>query len=205
MFITFEGIEGSGKTTQAKNLVNSLNQNGFKAIFTREPGGTPLAEKIRELILTGDGISCSLTEFLLLIAARNDHVTNFIIPYLEKGYIVVCDRFYDSTIVYQGYVKGLELNTILKIHESVFGAFKPDKTFLIDVDPAIAAQRIDGTRKNNHYDHKPIDFHTNIRTSYLKCAEQDSERFFIIDGNEPLDEISNDIINKFNKLYINNS
>lgn len=202
MFITFEGIEGSGKTTQAKALAKYLKLNGTNIVLTREPGGTSLAEKIRQLILDGQGINDPLTELMLLTAARRDHVENLIKPALFKGSIVICDRFIDSTIAYQGYGKGLDIDKIVKIHEIALGAFKPDLTFLIDVDPKIALSRIKAGRETNHYDNREIDFHTTIRNAFLDCAQNDPKRFCIIDGNNTHDETSSTIIKKFQSINV---
>jgi dTMP kinase len=194
MFITFEGGEGSGKTTQAKLLVENLKKNGINSIFTREPGGTPLAEKIRELILGGRGIDDPLTEFLLISAARRDHVRNFIKPNLEAGAFVICDRFIDSSVAYQGSTKGLDVRLIRKLHKEIFDDFAPDMTILIDIEPELGLKRIRDTRAlNNYYDAQDISFHNKVREGLLTCAEYEPNRFRVIDGSQDMDSIAQEI------------
>lgn len=193
MFITFEGGDGSGKTTQAKILVEELQKAGIDAVFTREPGGTELAERVRGLLLEHGGVEHPLTEFLLLTAARYDHVERLIKPKLKAGSIVVCDRFFDSSIAYQGYTKGLDISLMRKLHGDVFGDFKPQLTFLIDIDPKLGLVRITKGRESNHYDAKDLDFHYRVQEALLECARTEPERFKIIDGNQELSVIAGQI------------
>jgi dTMP kinase len=198
MFITFEGGEGSGKTTQAKRLVENLQKKGIKALFTREPGGTELAEKIRNLLLENQGIENALTEFLLLTAARHNHVESLIKPKVSEGFIVVCDRFFDSSIAYQGFCKELDINLMRSLHSSVFKDFGPNITFLIDIDPEIAQQRINSltsNRTSNHYDQRNLEFHRKVRQGLLECAKLDAKRFTIIDGSLDMETIERKLIN----------
>lgn len=198
MFISFEGGEGSGKTTQAKLLVEKLNNAGTKAVFTREPGGTDLAEKIRGLLLSDSGISDPMTEFLLICAARFDHVQNFIKPKLADGYVVICDRFFDSTLTYQGYMKGLDINLMKQIHSQVFQGFQPNITFLVDIDPALGLSRIQAAgRDKNHYDDMALELHNKIRNGLLELAKADPKRCVIIDGSKALESVTADIDNAF--------
>ncbi len=194
MFITFEGGEGSGKTTQAKLLMAALKEAGVEAILTREPGGTPLAENIRGLLLEKGGIEDPLTEFLLISAARNDHVEHFIKPKLKEGFVVVCDRFIDSSIAYQGYTKGLDVELIRKLHKDIFGNFAPDLTILVDIEPEVGLRRIQGVRElNNHYDAMDIDFHKKVRKALLACASLEPNRFKVIDGTQDMNTIAEQI------------
>lgn len=191
MFITFEGGEGSGKSTQAKLLAEHFKKSGKEVILTREPGGTELAEQIRNLLLGNKEINDPMTELLLLTAARKNHIQNLILPALNEGKIVISDRFLDSTIVYQGYVKKLDIEKIEKISQIAFDGFSPDITFLIDIDPVIGKERIAKNRtETNHYDQKSIDFHTKIREAYLAIAKQNQARIKLIDGSKSLDEVS---------------
>ncbi|MDF3047076.1 MAG: tmk [Candidatus Midichloriaceae bacterium] len=197
MFITFEGGEGSGKTTQAKRLVENLQKKGIKALFTREPGGTELAEKIRALLLGDQGIENALTEFLLITAARHDHVESLIKPKLAQGFVVVCDRFFDSSIVYQGLCKALDISLMQSLHYSIFQGFEPDVTFLIDIDPEIAQRRItlpSSKRDSNHYDQRDITFHKKVRQGLLECAKLNPKRFLIIDGTLDMKTIENKLL-----------
>lgn len=200
MFITFEGGEGSGKTTQAKILVEELQKSGAKAVFTREPGGTELAEKIRGLLLGHGGVENPLTEFLLLTAARHDHVETFIKPKLREGSTVVCDRFFDSSIAYQGYTKGLDTKLMRKLYHDVFDDFKPHLTFLVDIDPKIGLARITDARESNHYDARDLSFHQKVREALLECARFEPERFRVIDGNRDMHAVSEDIYKIFSLL-----
>ncbi len=189
-FISFEGCEGSGKSTQAKLLAEHLEKLGYKVVLTREPGGTELAEQIRKVILSGNKIEDTLTEFLLISAARRDHVENKIKPALANGSFVICDRFFDSSLAYQGYARGLDLELMRSIKTLSIDGFEPDLTFLIDIEPAVALERIQKFRSdNNHYDAMGIKFHNNVRNGFLEIAEQNPNRFLIIDGNKPQEEV----------------
>ena len=202
MFITFEGGDGSGKTTQAKKLVENLNSGSNAAVFTREPGGTEAAEKIRGLLLEGGGIEDAKTEFMLVTAARLDHVNNFILPKLSEGKIVVCDRFYDSTVVYQGFCKGLDMFWMNAIHKQVFGAFEPNMTIMIDVDHKTAQKRMDVGRastEKNHYDDKDVEFKNKVRDGFKYCAKLNPGRINTVDGNRDIDIISREIFDVVSK------
>ncbi len=193
MFITFEGVDGSGKSTQAKALVEYLNSIGKKAVFTREPGGTILAEKLRDIILS-DHIEDALTEFMIICAARRDHVKNFISPKLQDGEYVICDRFLDSSLVYQGYAKGLDLALIKQLHTICIGPFFPDITFVLDVPYSIASSRIERLRdQNNHYDSKGALFFDSIQRAFLEIANS-KPRYHLINGTKSQDEIQQKII-----------
>jgi dTMP kinase len=207
IFITFEGCDGSGKTTQMKMLETQLKNSGHDVIVTKEPGGTPLAEKIRSIILESE-IKDVATEFALLCAARRDHIINLILPALQSGRLVLCDRFLDSSIVYQGLTKGLDLDLIIEIHDRLLGGLEPDLTFLLDLDPKIALSRLNNAlitnnlntknnllakREINHYDDKPLDFHNKIRDNFLKVASKFEYRFLVINANQDIALIQNNL------------
>ena len=195
MFITFEGAEGGGKTTQAKLLKEYLEANGKKVVLTREPGGTELAEKLRSILLNDKEIKDSVTELLIVTAGRRDHLENFIKPHLKEGFIVICDRFIDSSFAYQGFGKGLDFTTIQTIHQIALGDFKPDITILIDIESEMAIERIKkGRAGNNHYDYKGLEFHKKIRNGFLKLAESNQDRFYVINGNEDIDVIHKKVL-----------
>jgi dTMP kinase len=195
-FITFEGMEGSGKSTQVNLLKEYLLSKGVEVITTREPGGTALAEQIRHLLLNDCGITDVMTEFLLLSAARRDHVENLIKPSLAQGKWVICDRFYDSSLVYQGMVKNLDQQVIEKITELTLGKFKPDITFLLDIEPQTALARLDKRRAaSNHYDTKGIEFHAAIRQGFLSLSKQEPHRIKVINAANTSCNTSKDIIN----------
>mgnify|MGYP001253209490 CR=1 FL=1 len=190
-FITFEGGEGSGKTTQIKILKRKLIKYG-DVVTTREPGGSPNAEVIRKLLVKGDKDRWSnISELLLINAARKDHLDNTILDALRKNKFVLCDRFIDSTTVYQGYGKGLDIKTINKLNQIVTNKLKPKITFLLNIKPEIGIKR-SKSRVNNElrYENMPIDYHKKINSSFLKIAKKNLKRFVVIDASKDKDQIS---------------
>jgi len=151
MFISFEGIEGSGKTTQINHIVKFFQDNGHDCVITREPGGTRIGEKIRAILL--DPVSKDmdpLTELLLYTADRAQHIREFVYPFLSAGKTVLCDRFYDATLVYQGFARGLDIGLIDKLHKLLFEDLKPDITILLDLPPEKGLSKLDLKKKNSH-------------------------------------------------------
>ena len=195
-FITFEGIEGSGKSTQSKKLHAYFLKKSQDAILTREPGGTKASEQIREILITQENLE-SKTELLLNFASRNEHVEKLIKPSLQNNKIVICDRFFDSTYAYQGSAMGVDFALIDKIKDLTIGDFAPDVTFLIDIDVETSLKRLVNRNDNNRYDGFSIDFHQKVRDGFLKIAKQNS-RIKIIDGTKSEDEIFSEIINNLN-------
>ena len=194
-FITFEGCDFCGKSTQIKLLEKYFHSIDKKVFLTREPGGTNIAEAIRKLILSSEGIADPLTEYLLISAARKDHVDNLIKKKLAQGYYVLSDRFYDSSVCYQGHYKGLDINTIEIIKSLIIGKFKPDLTFLIDISAEEIEKRMLTKRiENNIYDNKAKDCYRSIRDGYLKIARNNNDRIFIIDGAQKINDINHHII-----------
>jgi dTMP kinase len=200
MFITFEGADGVGKSTQVKLFKDFLELNGFQVILTREPGGTSFSEKIREIILSENGISDKMVEYLLFTAARRHHVETLIKPALLGKKIVICDRFLDSSLVYQGYIGGLNLDKIRNIYRECIGDFFPDITFLIDLDSENALSRINsrGATNKNHYDNQTIASHKQIRDSFITLASS-NEKAYIINGNLTQEKVLEQIIKIFEK------
>lgn len=199
-FITFEGGDGTGKTTQSKKLVEYLNSNGIKAIWTREPGGTPIAEQIRNILLNSKENIDSDTEILLMLSARIHHVNNFIKPLLNKKVTVVCDRFSDSTIAYQGFGRGYPLDKIEQLNKILLEDFKPDITFVFDNKPETALLQV--TNPNN-FENSGLDFHKRVREGFLYVLNQDrcikiSCDNYKKDINSVFNEILNHLIVKFN-------
>lgn len=194
-FITFEGVEGSGKSTQSKLLRDSLAQKNILASLTREPGGTKASEKIREILLSNeiDALE-SKSEVFLNFAARIEHVEKFIKPKLQNGEVVICDRFFDSTIAYQGYGFEGDVAQIRKLNQIAIGDFKPDITFLIDIDVEKSFDRIKDRSSNNRYEELEMDFHKRVRDGFLQIAKND-DRVKIIDGDRSLEEIAGDVLN----------
>ncbi len=192
VFITFEGIEGAGKSTQAKKLYEYLISKGKNAVLTREPGGTKTGKKIREILLShSDEIFPPKAELFLYEADRNFHIHNVIKPYLEKGYYVICDRFIDSTLAYQGYARGLDVQLIKSLNEIAIEGIKPDITFLIDIPVEISLKRIGN--KKDRIESESIDFHKRLRDGFLKIAEEE-DRIFVIDGTKDIESIFQEII-----------
>lgn len=195
-FITFEGGEGGGKSTQAARLCASLTEHEIDVVATREPGGTDAAEDIRSLLVTGEpGRWQPLTEALLHSAARNEHVTNLIRPALEAGQWVVSDRFADSTLAYQGYAQGLGVELISRLTQLTLGDFQPDLTLILDVptDAGLerAAARLGGSAgpAEDRYERMGDDFHNALRTAFLEIAQNDPERCAVIDGTGSIDQV----------------
>ncbi len=208
LFITFEGGEGSGKSTQITRLGQALNDAGFKTAMTREPGGTPIGEKIRDL-LKHDPAGQHLTdeaELLLFAASRAQLVRQFIEPRLERGVFVLSDRFLDSTTVYQGIARGLGIKTVTAINELAVGGLMPDITFLLDIDPDKAQSRIrarqlelafdfaDGEMADR-LDSESPEFHRMVRDGYLGLARSHPRRVHVLNADEPVEVIAERIIN----------
>jgi dTMP kinase len=203
MFISFEGIEGSGKTTQAKHTVRFLQDKGHDCVITREPGGTRIGEKIRAILL--DPLSKDmypLTEFLLYTADRAQHIKEYILPLLSDGKIVLCDRYYDATMAYQGFARGLDIDLIEKIHKLLFENLKPDITLLLDLPPEIGLKRAwkqinNGNRisQETRFEEERLSFHKKVRAGYLELSRLEPERFRIIDASKDEHEVREEIIN----------
>lgn len=193
-FITFEGIEGSGKSTQSKMLHEYLLAKSYDAIITREPGGVPAAELIRSVLLDENIAKLETkSEIFLNFAARIEHVEKLIQPALKAGKIVISDRFFDSTIAYQGYGFGADLSLIEKVKDFAIGNFAPDITFLIDVPVELAFARIHSRSTNNRYEKLGTDFHRKTREGFLEMAQNNS-RFIVIDGTKNIAEIAQKIL-----------
>ncbi|SNR86775.1 dTMP kinase [Desulfurobacterium atlanticum] len=189
MFITFEGIEGSGKTTQAKLLYQWLIDSGKEALFTREPGGTPAAEEIREFILTErEEPFPENAELFLYMAARSFHVENFIKPALENGTTVISDRFSDATIAYQGFGRGIPVEKIEYLNSIATKGLKPNITFLIDIPVEEGLRRIK-KRKLDRIEKEAVEFHQRVREGYLQIAKREPDRVVVIDGRKKVEEI----------------
>lgn len=200
-FITFEGGEGTGKSTQAKLLVEAFQLAGKDAIYTREPGGTPNAETIRALLVNGATDAwVPMTETLLHMAARSEHVQRCIIPALLKGTYVICDRFIDSTVAYQGYGHGLGRQLVEQLHHLTIGEFWPDITFILDMDSSKGLTRAQerGTEENR-YEQMQGDFHESVRRSFRETAAREQDRCILISANNSIDQIHAEILRHVNK------
>lgn len=193
-FITFEGIDGSGKSTQIKRLADHLRAQGLEVVVTREPGGSPGAEEIRALVLQGDPDRWSAeTELLLFTAARRDHLERTILPALRAGKIVLCDRFADSTRMYQGLSRGDLRASVDKLHSLMIGQ-EPDLTLLIDMDPALGLTRALSRRTaDERFEAFGEELQTAMRQGFLDLAQEFAERFRVIDGARDIDTVAADI------------
>lgn len=192
LFITLEGGEGAGKTTLAARLAEMFTAAGREVMLTREPGGTPNAEALRALLVEGDTARWSaMAETLLMFAARVDHVERAVRPALARGAVVICDRFTDSTRAYQGAAGGVEPDAIEAIRRASLGAFQPDLTFIIDLDPAtgLARTRVRG-EGDTRFERQPEAFHHKLRQAFLEIASQEPERCVVLDGAQPADRVA---------------
>lgn len=191
-FITFEGGEGSGKSTQLKLLGRRLVDAGLNIVETREPGGSPGAEAIREIVVNGSADKWEpLAETLLFYAARIDHVEKRVKPALVKGSIVLCDRFSDSTFVYQGIGKGLPPDYIRSLHQLILGNFRPDLTLILDIDPTIGLKRaLSRSAAETRFESMDMDFHHKVRAGFLSIARAEPERCAVIDAAQTPDDVA---------------
>jgi dTMP kinase len=204
MFITFEGIEGTGKTTQIKRVVEFLKETGHEVDITLEPGGSRIGKELRKILLNME--STDITgpcELFLYLADRAQHVSQVILPAVEAGRVVLCDRFADSTIVYQGYGRGLDPKLLRELNEVAVSGCWPDLTILLDIDPELGLKRAtsrnldeDKTQEEGRFEAESIDFHSRVREGYLTWAALNSDRIVIIDADQTPDEIFSQIKDK---------
>jgi dTMP kinase len=192
MFITFEGGEGAGKSTQAKRLKQYLEVQGQSVCLTREPGGTAEAEQLRDLLVSGSPEAWSPTaEALLMYAARDSHIRNVIAPALRHGQTVICDRFMDSTRAYQGYAGGCDMALLDVLEHEVVNHHRPNHTIIFDLDPAIGLAR-SAQRSKDHeqrFERKGLAFHTKLRNGFLEIARNEPTRCHVIEASQSEDEV----------------
>lgn len=193
-FITFEGPEGSGKSTQARRLAQGLAARGAAVLLTREPGGTPIGDQIRQVILSPHNTAMApRTEALLLSAARAQHVAEKIQPALAEGRIVICDRFFDSTLAYQGYGLGMDLDALRRITAFATGGLTPDLTIYLDCPVAMGlARKVEAAQAGgewNRLDQKPVEYHERVRLGYLALAAAEPQRWLVIDAGPSAESI----------------
>lgn len=192
LFITFEGGEGAGKTTVLQSINERLIANGKKVMVTREPGGSVIAEKIREIILNPEHTEMDArTEALLYAAARRQHLVEKVIPYLSEGYIILCDRFIDSSLVYQGVARKIGVEEVLNINLFATKGLMPEKTLFFDIEPEVGLQRISAHkgREFNRLDQEKIEFHHLVRKAYHDLAAKEPNRIIQIDASRSLEEV----------------
>lgn len=193
MFITIEGPEGSGKTTAVDTAVEELKKMGYQIVRTREPGGTPIAEQIRNVILDKNNVAMDQrTEALLYAASRRQHLVEKVWPALKEGKIVICDRYLDSSLAYQGGARGLGVDNILQVNSFATEGTFPDLTLLFDIDPEIGLARIaaNANREVNRLDLEKIEFHNKVRNTFLELAKRYPERFVVIDASQSRENVA---------------
>jgi dTMP kinase len=203
LFVTFEGIEGSGKSYQSRKLYKNLKKKNISVILTREPGGTKSAEKIRRVILDDYFHHDSKEKFnkntdtLLYLAARNEHIENKIKPAISKKKIVICDRFVDSTLAYQVYGKGVNKKLVNSVHKYILGNIKPDLTFILKVKISKALQRLKNRKRKNRYDKFSKNFYIKVQNAFLKLARKNKKRYFVLDNSKDSNVVEKIILKKF--------
>ena len=207
-FITFEGGEGGGKSTQTRLLQDALASNGIESILTREPGGSAGAEEIRELIVTGSPDRWDpLTELCLLYAARRDHWLKVIKPKLEQGIWVISDRFADSSIVYQGYAGDIDIDTVLNIHNVVLGEVWPDLTIVLDLPPELGLERsykrdTANNSKDTRFEKRELHFHNLLREGFQFLHSKSPDRICVIDGTKTIKEVEIEVFSIIKKRFV---
>ncbi len=206
-FITFEGIEGSGKSYQSKKLYKKLKEEGFKVILTREPGGTLNAEKIRSLILKDYFQKKKVKQFdkytdtLLYLAARNEHIINKIKPAIKRKMIIICDRFIDSTLAYQIYGKGVNKKFVDVIHKNILKGIKPDLTYVLKCKISKSMNRINKRKTKNRYDKFSMKFYSKVQNAFLKIASKNKKKYLIVDNSTNDNSSEKKIYIKFLKEF----
>ncbi len=206
-FITFEGGEGAGKSTVIQAVKADLEAKGFDVVVTREPGGTPIAEQIREVILDVENTAMAAkTEVLLYAAARAQHLAELVIPNLAAGKIVLCDRFVDSSLVYQAYARDLGFDAVYELNQYAIGACWPEATILLDVTPEVGLARVFANRdagEINRLDQENVAFHQAVYEGYHDLAQRFADRFIIVDANQHLTTVITETIQAVSKVVEN--
>lgn len=190
MFITLEGIEGSGKSSHARDLAQFLQEKGFPVLLTFEPGDTELGKALRDILLSPHGVEDAWVELFLFLADRREHVTEVIRPALERGLLVLCDRYIDSTEAYQGYGRGLPLSFIQEANAKVTEGLKPDLTLLLDCPVEEGLRR---TKGNDRLRRETVEFHERVRRGYLKIHEREPSRVVVVDTLRPREKVQGEI------------
>ena len=204
MFITFEGGEGAGKSVQANLLKDFFISAGIAVVLTREPGGTTFAEEIRKILLTGAPEKIPpLTEALMYLVARADHWERRIKPALDAGKVVISDRFHDSSVVYQGICKGVDINMLNTVYASITNNQMPDRTYLIDLEPEIGlARSLARHNSETRFEKMDLSFHKKVREAFLELSHKYADRYLILDGSLPIQDIQALIRDDLSNLII---
>lgn len=199
LFITFEGIDGSGKSTQLEKIAHYLDKKNIKYIKTRDPGGTDLGSHLRDILLNYQGKIYPLCELFLYLADRAQHVDEKIIPALNSGKIVLCDRYIDSTLAYQGYARELNIDKLVDLNNFVTHNLLPDLTFIFDIDVESALKRVG--KNKDRLESESVNFHQKVRDGYLSLAKKHPHRIKVIDACQEIDKIYDDTINIIKSLF----
>ncbi len=201
-FITFEGVEGAGKTTNIEFIAKKFQEKGLDILLTREPGGTIIGEAIRDILISKDLPEMHhTTELLLMFAARAEHINRKIIPALEQGKWVLCDRFTDASYAYQGAGRGIDFNKIKTLEKLVQNKLRPDYTFLFDLDANVGLARAKRRGETDRFEQQDIDFFNRVRAQYLKMAKSDKSRYCIINAQYDIETVQQQIFSILNDLY----
>lgn len=208
LFITFEGGEGAGKTSVLKTVAEELNNKGYDVLATREPGGIEIAEKIRHIILDPAHTAMDgRTEALLYAAARRQHLVEKVLPALKEGKVVLCDRFVDSSLAYQGYARGLGMDEVFQINQFAIENCMPDITLFFDIKPEDGLKRIAANkgREQNRLDMEKLDFHHQVYEAYQKLIEKFPERIQVIDASQSLEAVQKEVLRELQPYLVNSN
>ncbi len=200
-FITLEGGEGSGKSSLANRLKKFFKNEGYEVVLTREPGGCPFAENLRTLVLESNDSISDKAELLLFLSARAEHVASVISPAISRGAIVICDRFTDSTLAYQGYARGLDIDSILPICLFAQASQNPHRSYLLDLDPEIGFQRIKRRKTTDRIEKAGADFHRKVRDGFLQLAKLFPDRICTIDASDHMDAVFQKVIHDIREHF----
>lgn len=195
-FITFEGIDGSGKSTQMTLCADALRSSGYEVVVTRNPGGTELGSQIRQILLHHPSYVSPTCELLLYMADRAQHMDEVIIPALEAGKIILCDRHIDSTVAYQGHGRGLSLSLINTLNETATHSRKPDLTLLFDATPEVLAARVSNRGEEDRLEREALAFKQKVRQGYLALAHKDCNRFIVLDATESIESLHRQVMDR---------
>jgi len=199
LFITYEGIDGCGKTTQLELTAKYLRQKGFDVITTLEPGGAPLGKQLRNILLHYEGDVSSGAEMFLYLADRAQHINEIVKPAIEAGKVVLCDRHTDSTLAYQGFARGLDVERLKTLNLIATDSLKPNLTLVYDIDVQTAQTRVG--KEKDRLESEGVSFHENVRQGYLKIAQDEPERVKIINAKRQIDEVFEDTLKCLNDLF----
>jgi dTMP kinase len=194
-FISFEGGEGSGKTTAIAKLEKACKSEGIEVVVTREPGGTALGNRVRQWVLDKDSKLADRTELLLFLASRVQHLEELILPALQAGKLVLCDRFNDSSVAYQGYARGLGMDTVLRLSDLALDGISPDHSFFFDLDPLVGMERVRKGRKEetDRIESEAIAFHEKVREGYQQILAREPHRITLIDASQDPDTVFDEV------------